>query len=461
MGTVPLRTIGVAANTRLEFPSKAAFIHSKPAAPMNSPVFAKSVRNLVACVGLMASAVPLAAQAVIAAPPAVYSSQAVVDARSKDPAGKRLSNIASVIGAGGPLFQRGLFAVRPHLLYRLLYADGLLNPGQIESGNSIIQIFSIGSGFQLGRTWSLDYTLTTSHSSNRFVGDSTDHSLSLGGGWSLGDLKISLSQNYLTNSPILVETAEQTRQKSYATSVSASYRLGARTGLSLSGAHSTRLANAPASSPEWTTSDWRSVSATASFSYLYSSRLQAQLGYSTGRDYVSRGFDMSYFQPNAGLTWRPTDKLSVGASVGFEQRKILDGTSKSLAGPPVYSANVHYQPTATTGFSISASRSTSASYFANQAIRSTGASFSYEQRLFQKFYWTTDISQGTAEYLATNAISTTGRSDTSSIIGTRVSMVLFGRVSTSVFFQSSFNSSSRKEFGRNSRQVGGELGYSF
>jgi hypothetical protein len=364
------------------------------------------------------------------------------------------------LGAGGPLIQRGVVALRPHFLYRLVYADGLLNVGQVESGNSIIQTASLGTLVELGKRWTLDYTLTKTYNSNRFVADSTDHALSLAGGIAYGDMRIGLSQTYNTNSPTLVETATQTKQEAYATSVEASYSIGSKTTVGMSITRSTRLADAPALTPEWVTSDWRSINASGSVGYFLSPRLQASLVFSAGRDRVSRGSDMSHTQPQVLLNWRPTPKLSLSANAGVEQRRF-DAGSKESINTPLYSLSGHYQPTLTTGFSVGANRSITASYFANQASESTGINFGYEQRLLGRYFWTTDISQFETKYIATSAGFSTGRTDRGSIVSTRVATVILGKASLSVFYQVGHNSSSRVGFGFNSHQVGGEIGYRF
>ncbi len=433
---------------------------------MNSSPFLKVVRNLAVCTSMFSAVSPLAAQAVIAPPPAVYSAEAATDAQSKNPPGKRLSNIASALGAGAPLIQRGVVALRPHFLYRLVYADRLLNPGQDESGNSIIQTASfiqtasLGTLVELGKHWSLDYTLTKSYSSNRFVSGSTDHAVSLAGGIAYGDLRIGLSQSYITNSPILVETAAQTKQEVYSTGIDASYFVGSKTTVGLAIAHSTRLANSPVLTPEWVASDWRSINANGSIGYFLSPRLKASLIISAGRDRVSRGSDMSHTQPQVQLNWRPTPKLSVSANAGVEQRRFISGSKESIS-TPLYSVSGHFQPTLTTRFSVGASRSITASYFANQASENTALSFGYEQRLLGSYFWTTDISQFETKYIATSAGFSTGRTDRGSIVSTRVATVILGKVSLSVFYQVGHNSSSRVGFGLNSHQVGGELGYRF
>ena len=203
-----------------------------------------------------------------------------------------------------------------------------------------------------------------------------------------------------------------------------------------------------------------SLSAAGSIGYFVSPRLQASFVYTAGRDYVSRGSDMIHSQPQGQVSWRPTNKLSLSANAGVEQRRFLAGSTATL-NTPLYAVSGHYQPTQTIGFSVSARRSLSASYFANQATQGTSVSFGYEQRILGKYFWTTDFSQFETKYIATIAGATTGRVDKGSIVGTRIATVLLGRVSLSVFYQVGHNTSSRIGFGFTSHQVGSEIGYRF
>jgi len=113
--------------------------------------------------------------------------------------------------AAGPLAQWGPVSVRPHLVYRLTYGDGIQSSlGQpVTTG---IQAISPGILLGLGSTWTLDYTPTWTLYSNRAFKDTLGNAADLHGDTAYGDWTFGFSQNYSRSSLPLVETGQQTEQ---------------------------------------------------------------------------------------------------------------------------------------------------------------------------------------------------------------------------------------------------------
>lgn len=370
------------------------------------------------------------------------------------------SSILSAYEAGLPLVQWGPFAVRPHFVYRFMYADGLLNAGQQESGNSLVHSISPGVLVEIGRHWTADYSMTRNIYSNEFITDNTGHSFNLAGGYTFGEWRAGVSQIYNADSPTLVETGSQTRQKSYSTEGTLSRTIGARTLVNFSVSRQARYANASASAPQWTTADWLSWSSTESVHYYLTRELDLAGSFSFGYDDVSNGADMSYTRPEVQLTWRPVTRLSVSAQYGREIRHFRVANSESLTSP-VYSGSLRYQAFETTALTLTANRRLSASYFANQATKDDAVGIAVDQRLLQRIFATVSASQYQTHYYASGTGVRTGRTDKGSALQARLSTAILKRGSASVFYQVAHNRSNSIGFGFNSHQVGTEFAYRF
>jgi hypothetical protein len=404
------------------------------------------------CLFVASISLPANAQEVIAPPPEVSTTPpASRQIQSGGSPVSALSGITPMLSREGPLAQWGLVSVRPHLLYRLLYGDGIQSsPGQPVT--TAIQQFAPGILFGLGTHWTLDYTPTWTLYSSHAFRNTLDHAVSLLGGTSYGDWTFGFSQGYVSSSPTLVETGQQTRQEIYSTGINASYHLGIRTLLDMAVSQNVRSADTFTSSRDWSTSDW--------LHYQFSPRLDAAIGLSCGYVNVSAGSDMTYTRPQGQITWKATDKISVNVQGGVENRKFHSGGAGDL-NSPVYGASVQYQPVETTRLILGATRDVSASYFENQVIKSTGWNAGLEQRLLQEFYLSVGFAQRKARYVATTNGFTAGRDDQNDSFDVRLRTTFLRRGSIAVLYQINHNSSNFSGYGFSSHQIGLEIGYRF
>ncbi|HXW13854.1 MAG TPA: hypothetical protein VEN79_05030, partial [Terriglobia bacterium] len=173
----------------------------------------------------------------------------------------------------------GPLIVRPHLLYRFLYGNGIeSSAGQQQ--NSIIQQLSPGVLFDLGTHWTLNYTPTlTFYSSSQFR-NTVDQSVLLTWGTACGHWSLSGSQSYVSTSDPDVETAGQTSQESFSTALNASYQFNKKISTDLglsqnlqyfeSGQGPTNLLQSLGNSRSWSTMDW--------LNYLFRSTFSAGIG---------------------------------------------------------------------------------------------------------------------------------------------------------------------------------------
>jgi len=354
------------------------------------------------------------------------------------------------IPLGASLLQWGPVNLRPHLLYRVLYAAGIPAAGTNDV-NTVIQSISPGMLFTLGSHWSLDYTPTLTFYSNKQFRDTLDHSVILTGGTAYEDWVFGLLQSYVSSSAPLVQTGTQTDTEIYATALTASYRFNSK--LSMDLALNQTIENAPlfTSYREWSTSDY--------LNYQFWPRFDAGIGAGFGYVAVEAGSDMTYEQYQGRIDWRLADKLSLQLHGGVEDRQFLSGNTGDLINP-VFGLAVLYQPVATTTLSVSADRAVSASYFENVVTESTGVTANLNQRLLKKLFLTLSGGYSNVKYVATGVSGLAGRNDNYYLFTARLTRSIGQHASVAVTYQYNDNASNQP-FGFTSNQAGLELGYTF
>ena len=370
-----------------------------------------------------------------------------------------LAGLNSAFAALTPLAKWGSLNIRPYMSYQLLYGDGILRvPG--EPTNTTQQSVSLGASAGLGKHWKFDYNVGRTWYSTRLIADNTNHAASLSGGISKGDWTFGIFQNYGSNSLTLVETGQQTPAVSYTTGGSVAYQLGSRTLLDVAGSRSTRDSDLPPTAAGGPVPDVEQWSGTVSLHYRFSTKLDIGLGMQFGYDSISISSDMNTSQPQLTVNWRPTSKLSFTGSGGVETRTFKSADSGELENN-VYSLAASYQPTQSTGISLSANSAVSPSYFANQVSKTTGWGISAQQRFLQRYFLTGSFSHGKNSYIVTNQNFVVGRDDDFDAFSAGISTTFLSRGSISFSYQKSRNSSTTPGYGFTSSQIGTSIVYRF
>jgi hypothetical protein len=414
------------------------------------------------CSLFSASSAEILAQSVIA--PAPQTTSAGVPGRSSTGTKQSpmLSEIASALPGGLPLLKRGPVSLRPRILYRFLHAIDMPARPLVFVDTSI-QEFSPALVFEIGQHFTLNYAPTWMVYSHELFRDTFDQSVSLVGSKTYKRWTLGFSEAYTSSNPTLIETGGQTAQTLHSTDLTVSYRFGQRTLLQSDLSRSDRRANADDENPQWTTADWVGWSSSSWLKYQHSPKIEAGLGLRVGYDSISTGPDMKSFQPQAQFTWRPTDKVTLDMQGGLERRTV--GSDERAMNNPIYSGSIEYQLLATTTLSASASRSVSASYFANRATRTLGENFSIKQRLLQRFYLTGEVAERRIKYLVTGLGDVSGvivgRDDVSRWFTARLTTTFLQRGSLGLLVQHGRNHSSATGFSFDSQQYGAEFTYQF
>lgn len=348
-------------------------------------------------------------------------------------------------------YQWGDFVLKPHLLYRLLYGNGIqASPG--HQSTTAINSFSPGFLLDMGSQWTVDYTPTWDLYSNPSFHDTIGEAVRLAGAVPFADSLLNFTQGYTYSSQPLVETGRQTSVEDFTTALEVSHRLNQEFFFQTIFSQNMQYAVGFPSTKEWSTQD--------SLHYQPVPQLDTALGASLGFIDVSSGSDVFYFEPNAQATWVPTSKLSFNVSGGLDRREFLVHP-RSILDTPIYGAAVQYNPFEWTGLGLSAGRQVGESFFVNQSTKDTSLRANLSQRLLEHYFFSASVGQNNADYLENTTASSAGRNDKILTYNLRLTWSFLQRGTLAVLYQWNRNESTASAFGFSSHQVGLELRYRY
>ena len=356
------------------------------------------------------------------------------------------------------IFRQGPFAIRPHVDYRFLYANGVqFAPGtQVDTA---IQAFSPGILLEVGQHWSVDYTPTLNFYSSDKFRNTTDHAVTLAGNTHYEDWSFGLLQTYQNSTQPLAETGTQTEQQSFGTSLTATRILNEKFSADFALHQQIQDTVGFQGSRDW--------SASGFLNYQVYPRLTVGAGTVLGYVNLDRGPDQTYQQLKAIANWRLTDKVGFSVNVGGEDRQFSGGGASDLLSP-IFGASLQYAPRERTQLSLSANRVVAPSLFAfSPTTETTSLSVDINQRLFKKFQLNLGGSYNLSEYSVAlpGFVPPPGtvldRKDDYYAFNARLSHPFLKRGNLAVFYQYSDNKSTAALYTYHSSQVGCEIGYRF
>ncbi len=414
----------------------------------------KKNRRLVVAsfLGCVALADVARAQSVLTPPPAgVSGTPPAIEALGPGPMQVFPPNsaVANMLDELHPL-QWGPVILRPHANYQFTYGTGLRFSTNQPPADSIVQTFSPGVLFVLGKHWTLDYTPSFTFYSDKNFNNTVGHSVALTGGTVYDDWQLGLSQTFSYSKSSEVQTGTQTEEQTFGTSLSASHALNSKVSVDLGVSQNLSFPSGYQSTKEWSTMDW--------VNYQFWPRLVVGAG--AGAGYTVATPNTLDQQLQARVNWRATDKISFAISGGAQSTQFK-GSGASPIINPIFSGSIQYQPFEHTQFSLSASRSVDTSYYENQVTENTSLSAGVSQRLFQRY--TLSVSSG---YTWTDYVSAATATDINQpidnyFITVSLGTSIFKRGSVSVFY--TYNQTITDQVGEAyvSNQVGFNLGYAF
>jgi hypothetical protein len=361
--------------------------------------------------------------------------------------------------AGEDLLRWGPLKLHPHLTYRVSYATDL-QPASGELTDTMINEFSPGLAINIGENWTLDYTPNLRWYSDNKFDDGVDHAVLLSGktryeAWVLG-----LSQGFSLTSQPLVETAAQTDQELWNTSLSAGYAFNSKLSLDMTLNQNLRYIEGEQTysmtdSYQWSTMEW--------LNYQYAPSLTFSVGGGVTYEDIKIGSDMLSGQLQGRIMWRSGSRLDLTFSGGADMRSFLD-SDKSGTVSPIFSLSAHYKLFEQTSLFVVGSRTVSPSYYQNTLTGSTGISAGINQRLLGVLnlsvsggYTLTDYSGTSSAGVPVAASQDYNSASFSASLGT----TLLQRVVASVFYSATFNKSDLSIYNYTPQTVGLELSTRF
>jgi Putative beta-barrel porin 2 len=302
---------------------------------------------------------------------------------------------------------------RPHVDYQFLYVNGLLaGPGNFR--DTFVHTLSPGFALDLGRHWTLDYTPSFVFYSDRAFRNAINHNIALNGQTRYEDWRFGFAQTYSHSDATLIETATQTKEDLFGTTLTASHQLNDKFSADLSLAQNLNYVQNFQDSKTWSTLDW--------LNYQIAKRLFVGVGAGAGYSSVDGpGSDSVNEQLQGRIQWRATDKLSFTVNGGLQNDQFLNASRQSFSVTtldtngmphtstvtidkpgdlltPIFGASIQYQPFRDTQISLSASRSVSPSLVSGSDTVDTSVSVNFTQTLLEKFSLNLGASYGATEY---------------------------------------------------------------
>jgi len=351
-------------------------------------------------------------------------------------------------------FQYGPVIFHPRVNYRFLYTDGLqATPG--SQSKTVVQDLSPGLLVDLGPDWVLDYAPTLRFYSSPAFRDGVDQSFDVHGGVSYDQWRFGLTQSFTDSSSPTVETGSQVDTQSYATGLSVGCQVNQIMSLDLGGSQNLEYASGSSSvgslqsTREWSTMDFLNFKFWQRFTF----------GAGIGGGYVlSNDSPTQTFEDYQGrFSWRITDRTSLQANAGLDNRQFSGGPSLSN---PTYGATLQYQIFEHTSLFCNLSRGVTQSIIQDSVTVSTAYGAGISQRLLGKLHLSLSGNYSTEDYLSTTA-DVTDRTDNAYSLNSRLSVAFLKRGTLGLTWQYSHNQSTASGLTFGTTQLGFDVSYSY
>ena len=353
-------------------------------------------------------------------------------------------------------FQYGPVIFHPRVSYRYLYTDGL----QASPGNqtkTVVQDLFPGLLVDLGPNWVLDYAPTLRFYSDPAFRDGVDQSFDVHGGVTYDQWRFGLSQSFTDSTSPTVETGSQVSQQVYATGLSVGCQLNPILSLDLQGSQDLQFASGSSSvgdlqsTREWSTMDFLNFHFWQRFTF----GAGVGVGYVLSNDSPTQTFE----QFQGRFSWRITDKTSLQANAGLDDRQFSGGGRPDLSNP-TYGAALQYQMFENTSLFCNLSQAVTQSLIQDSITVSTAYGVGVSQRLLGKLHLNVSGSYSTEDFLSTQA-AVTDRTDNAWSLNTRLSCSFLKRGTLGLTWKYSHNQSTESGLTYGTTQLGFDLGYSF
>jgi len=347
--------------------------------------------------------------------------------------------------------QLGPVLFRPGISYRYTSTESI-SQSVSNLEDTDIKRTSLSLAFDYLDLWSLNVNPSwTSYTNDRFEDDQSN-SVNFSTGFMLQDWQLGITQSYRESNNTLVETASQTQQESWGTTLGASKQLSSVWNIDFNIDQDQRTTTAFADMQQFSVASWLRHQTSPAFN--------SSIGVTKGYADVDPGLDTKFTQFLLRFGFQPTDKLTVSLQGGIDSREI-DAPDSGKKNKPKYTASLQYQPLDYTTIGISLSRSISASYFSNLNSENESLTFSLRQRLLERFFFTASYGERSSVYLDLLENFAVGRDDIYESFSLSLSTILLNRINTSVFYGKNENVTNLTGYGFSSNQTGFNISFQY
>jgi hypothetical protein len=237
---------------------------------------------------------------------------------------------------GPPLspYTFGSIAFHPRLSYQYLNSEGVPIKGGARA-NTEVHTIAAGVSADLSDHWSFDYGPSWVYYTGKALADSFEQSASLSGVYALQDWTFQLAQNYSSTNQTLVETAQQTKQDSWSTTLGSFYNFSPKLQFHSSVSLNTRQTSVG--------TDIRSWSVQTGINYRISPRLSLSLSPGFSYTEIADASDTYGESYTAQMNWHPVDKLTIGIGGGMRYTHSTSSTGRDLSKPQM-NLSLGYHP---------------------------------------------------------------------------------------------------------------------
>ena len=354
--------------------------------------------------------------------------------------------------SGTPI-EFGSFRLFPSLSVRYLRSTGLpQGPG--TTVDTDINSITAELTAEIGTHWILNYSPSWVNYSEKSLSDSFNQSFLLNGATTtaVSEWKLALSEGFQSTNNVIAETAQQTKQTTWSTTVSAEHKVGQRSSYEGTAGMVDHHGEGFPDTRDWSTQHWMKMKMTE--------KTSVGLGVNLGYTEITDAADMDYVQYLGQFSWQSTEKIALSAQGGVETRHSMSASARDVSNP-ILRASLGYKPFEHTLITLTDFSNVSTSFYDNSITRNKGWNVDLNQRLLEKLQLDLSYSDQTSDYSAfgggnaSNPVN--GRSDKVTSFNATLSVVVFKKWTLSAIYQSSKDASNLAGFDFSTTQYGVEL----
>jgi Putative beta-barrel porin 2 len=250
----------------------------------------------------------------------------------------------------------------------------------------------------------------------------------------------------------LVQTAQQTSETMYDTSLNVGYQFGSNLASETTFGHALRQTNG--------FSDVRDLSVLEYLNMSIATDLSTALGVKVGYVMIDPGADISYGQLLGRVKMRIIDRLALELQAGLNSQRFQKQAAETHT-TPIFVTGLRFKAMRDTDLVLTAERSVLPSYFSDQTVTSAQYRLALEQVVRAEMKLSSGFTYGTSRYSGAGFSDALPRSDHFYSVDIQLTTTLRNRLTAGLVFAHRKNSSSQDGFDFSSDQYGLQFAYRY